>query len=570
MTKISTAKPRDTVQVAFDKQIYYEAPTGTSLKEFCDKWQQDNNIPAEERAIAAIVDNKLRELTVPVTRDITIRPVTLGDSDGNRIYRRTLSFMLVVAIHELFGCQVVIDHAMPSGAFFCHLRGRDNLTAVELQQLKQRMLEMVEQDLPITRSNIPLEEARSIFAARNDDDKLRLLQVREQDYLSIYNLKGYVDYFFGYMAPSTGYIHWFNLMTYGNGFALRYPRRENPGQLLPPIESPKLSRVFQQTGEWLNLMGLEDIGQLNQVIAENRIREVVLVAEALHERQISQIGERIARRFQEGVRIVLIAGPTSAGKTTTSKRLAIQLMTHGLKPFTLELDNYFVNRELTPLDELGEYDFEALHAVDIERLNRDLLSLVAGTKTVLPRFDFVTGQSSDGSRIQLTDDTIIILEGIHGMNPGLTPEIPVEQAYRVYVSALTQLNIDRHNRVPTTDVRLIRRIIRDATYRNYTAEDTLARWSSVRRGEKRHIFPFQEYADAMFNSSMPYELAALRPFVEPLLLRVSADSKLHVEAHRLLSFLRWVRPMESEVIPDNSLLREFIGGSILRDYHPGG
>ena len=566
---IQLSTPRKTIQVTCENKIY-EGPIGTTLQEFCRIWEQDENIPPQGRAIAAIVDNRLRELTVPVTRDITVKPITLKFSDGNRIYRRTLSYLLVVAIYELFpDAKVVIDHAMPHGAFYCHMLGRDNLTIEELAQVKRRMWELIEADCSIQRKNIPLEEARAIFTKRGDDDKIRLLDVRENDYLSVYELQGYVDYFFGYMAPSTGYIRWFEFHPMDGGFELQYPRRENPGKLLDTFRSPRLNSIFQQSGEWLRLMKLEDMGQMNQALQAGRAQELILVHEALHERYIAEIGEKVAEAYYKGARVVLIAGPSSSGKTTFSKRLAIQMMTHGLKPFTLEMDNYFVSRELTPRDENGDFDFEVLEAVDIERLNQDLLGLISGKLTQIPKFNFHTGQSTPGQKLQLSADTVIILEGIHGLNPGLTPSIPSEQTYRIYVSALTQLNIDRHNRVPTTDVRLLRRLVRDATYRNYSAEDTLGRWPSVRRGEKRNIFPYQENSDSMFNTALIYELAALRNLAEPLLLRVDPDSPLRVESHRLLSFLRWVKPLDIDLIPDNSLLREFVGGSNLRDYHPG-
>jgi uridine kinase len=568
---IHPATPRERVQVHFNDKATYEGPTGVTLEEFFHTWERDSHIPLEKRAVAAIVDNRLRELTYPVTRDVTVTPVTLLDADGNRVYRRTLSFLLVVAVAELFpGAQVSIEHAMPTGAFFCQIKGRPKLTQEELEQLKAHMWQIVKEDNPIVRRNMPLDEARRLFAERNDDDKVRLLEVRVQDYLSVYELRGYVDYFFGYMAPSTGYVHWFDMQLFGDGFVIRYPRRENPGELLPFVDSPKLAEVFRQTSHWLDLMGISDIGQLNLVTTNGRMREIVLVSEALHERNIAEIGQRVAERHKQGVRVVLIAGPSSSGKTTFSKRLAIQLMTHGLEPFTLEMDNYFVERVKTPRDENGEYDFESLQALNIDLLNENLLALIAGKKLQLPRFNFVTGNPEPGREVQISRNHVIILEGIHGMNPKLTPLLSVEDTFRIYVSALTQLNIDRHNRVSTTDVRMIRRIVRDAQHRGYTAEDTIGRWSSVRRGEKRNIFPYQENADAVFNSSLVYELAVLRPLVEPLLLRVNPDSIARVEAHRLLTFMAWVRPIaDSSIVPDNSLLREFIGGSILREYHPG-
>lgn len=568
---IFSTQPRTTVHVTFPDGVPYEGKIDTPLEQFVHHWEQTNHIPIEKQAIGAIVDNQLRELTVPVKRDVYVQPIDLSQSDGSRIYRRTLSFILVVAVAEcLDGAKVVIDHAMPSGAFYCWIEGERDLSPEKLAAIKQRMWQIIEADEPITRSNISLEEARTIFFKRGDHDKLRLLDVRDKDYLTVYHLRGYMDYFFGYMAPSTGYIRQFDLIKVKDGLALCFPRPENSVEMQPFVESPKLFRVFRRTGEWLKLIGIEDIGQLNKVLEnEDQTREMILVAEALHERRIARIAERITKRHKRGVRVVLIAGPSSSGKTTFSKRLAIQLMTHGLKPFTLEMDNYFVDRHLTPRDENGDYDFESFQALNVEQLNEDLVALIRGDEVTLPKFVFKTGKGVPDKQVQLSSDHIIILEGIHGMNPNLTPNVPAKNTYRIYISALTQLNIDRHNRVPTTDVRLIRRIVRDATYRNYTAADTLGRWPSVRRGEKRNIFPYQENADVLFNSTLVYELAVLRPLTEPLLRQVGYDNPLQIEVNRLLSFLRWVRPIDSKFVPDNSILREFVGNSILKDYHPG-
>ncbi len=330
---------------------------------------------------------------------------------------------------------------------------------------------------------------------------------------------------------------------------------------------PQLTAIFRQYGEWLHLLGVESLSELNDAIASGRIREIILVSEALHEQRIAQIADLIAR-YRDELHLVLIAGPSAAGKTTFSKRLSVQLLAHGIRPFPLELDNYFVDRKMTPRDEQGNYDFEALEALDLALFNEQLLALTQGKKVQLPRFNFKTGVKERGNTVQLGPDHIIIVEGIHGMNPQLVPSIPQDHTFRIYISALTQLNIDRHNRVPTTDTRLLRRIVRDATYRGYTAEETLDRWESVRRGEKRYIFPYQEHADTMFNSALVYELSVLKPLAEPLLLQVEPSSPRHVEAKRLLSFLRWFEPCGLDLIPDNSILREFVGGSILRDYTP--
>jgi uridine kinase len=570
MVEIFYAQPRTTVQVTFPNNIILEGPIGTTLETFILSANQDKPLTPTP-CIAAIVDGTLRELTMPVMRDVTVQPLDMASGDGSRIYRRALAFLLTVAIEELYPTvQVVVDYALPSGAFFCKLRGRDPFTAAELDGVKQKMLEIVAAKDPITRQEIALDDAKKLFEERGDDDKVRLLQFRRKNYLTIYQLRKQVDYFYGYMVPNTSYLALFDLLVEEDGFVLLYPRRESPDIIRPYVKSPQMSHVFRQTEEWLTLLGVEDIGHLNEAIRDGHARELVLVNEALHEQHIAHIAEQISNRHKEGLRLVLMAGPSSSGKTTFSKRLAIQLMAHGLKPYTLEMDRYFVDRAQTPRDERGEYDFEALEAVDLPLFNEQLVALTAGQKVQIPHFDFVSGKRVfDDTQVQLTHDQILIVEGIHGLNPNLVPSLSTKTVFRVYISALTQLNIDRHNRVPTTDLRLIRRVVRDATYRGYSALDTLSRWESVRRGEKKNIFPHQENADVMFNSALLYELAVLRPLAEPLLLQIEPSQEHYIEARRLLSILGWLQPMSPELVPDNSLLREFIGGSILRDYIPG-
>lgn len=570
---ITFSQARTDIRVRLPDGRIMAGPAGSTIGDFLT----DDVLVAEYDAplIAAICDGELRELTYPLSRDADVAPVLLSSSDGGRIYRRSLVMLLATAAAELWpGCQVSVRYAVPDGGFYCTRLGDDNaFTQDELDQLAEHMHAIVDADDPITKRIVPLADAEVLFASRQEADKVRLLEQRTRPDLALYTLRERDDYYYGYMVPSTGYLRYFRLIPVRDGFVLQYPRKERPTELHPIRAYDKLSNVFRQADEWLKRMRVEDVGRLNRMLGDqNRLHELILVAEALHEQRIAHIAHEITQSHHErGVRVVLIAGPSSSGKTTFSKRLAIQLLAHGVRPFTLELDNYFVDRERTPRDEHGDYDFEALEAVDLALFNQHLLHLTAGKVVTLPRFDFHTGRSMPGREAQLKENQIIIIEGIHGLNPGLVPDIPASLIYRVYVSALTQLNIDAHNRVPTTDVRLLRRIVRDAQHRGYSATDTLKRWSSVRRGEKNNIFPYQEHADSMFNSALVYELAALRPLAEPLLLQVTPQTPPHIEAKRLLSFLRWVRPIldgQREMIPDTSLLREFIGGLSLHDYHP--
>jgi uridine kinase len=562
-SSIHPAQPRDTAQVWLDDGRVLEGPIGTPLEEFIRAAGTDLQAPT----VAALIDNELRELSYRVEGDIEVSPITMEHSDGFRIYRRSLAFLLVTAVHELFPeATVYVDHSLTFGGYFCQVQGREPFSAEELAQIEARMRQMVDADEPIRKSRVPLSEAIALFSARNDEDKVRLLSRRRKSYLALYDLRGFRDYFHGYMVPSTGYLTVFSLQTYPPGFVLRFPRTNPPMQLQPVVDYKKLVTVFREYGEWMSLMGVRDVGRLNEVIASERAREVILVAEALHEQRVARIAEEIASR-QGQVRLVLIAGPSSSGKTTFSRRLSIQLLANGLRPFALEMDHYFVDREKTPRDEEGHFDFESLSALDVPLFNKHLLQLLDGQQVTLPHYNFKTGLREMGQTVRLQPDHIIIVEGIHGLNPNLVPNIPPEVTYRVYVSALTQLNIDKHNRVPTTDTRLIRRIVRDAAYRGYTAQQTLDRWGSVRRGEKTWIFPFQEHADVMFNSALVYELAVLKPFAEPLLLQVTPGTRPHVETKRLLAFLEWFEPMTPDLVPDNSILREFVGGSILSDFH---
>jgi uridine kinase len=564
------SSPRADARVTFPDGRVFSAPVDSPLTTFMNAAFPPAEVNIGNRPLGAIIDNRLCELTYVVTRDVKAIPIDLRQSDGNRMYRRSLVFLLTTAANECFpGVKIAVEHSVPSGGFYCEPEGRPNFTRAELHQIKARMEKLVAEDIPIDRKTIPLSEAIDRFKATGDDDMVRLLEFRPKSYLTVYSLRDSLDYFFGYMVPSTGYLTLFDLQLTNTGFILAFPRSDTPNRILPYKETYKLEAVFRQTGQWLDVIRLEDVGRLNQAIEAGRIREEVLVTEALHMRHLAETARLIAQQHANGVRLVLLAGPSSAGKTTTAKRLAVQLMAYGLQPYALGMDDYFVDRELTPLDEAGEYDFESLYALNLERFNKDLLALMQGAEVPLPRFDFKIGRSLDASAVKLTSDHILIVEGIHGLNPELVSKIPPERIFRVYVSALTVLNLNRHNRIPTTDVRLLRRIVRDASHRGYSAQDTLNRWASVRRGEERNIFPYQENADVMFNSSLAYEIAVLRTFADPLLRQVEIDSPRYIEARRLLAFLSWVRPASADYVPDDSLLREFIGGSIFETYIAG-
>lgn len=522
--------------------------------------------PNEAPIVGAVVNGELRELTFPVKMDMVVKPVTMGEADGMLIYRRSLVFLLETAFEERFPeASLRVDHSIASGAYYCQVVRQSPITIQELSELENDMRRLAEEDLPFIRQQIPLEEAISIFKEKGETEKVRLLTHRTKDYLTIYRLKDHLDYHHGYMVPSTGYLRWFSLAKMGAGFVLRFPRRHAPTQLLPMPDYPKLLKTFQQYGAWLDSLGISSVGSLDDAIKAKRGSEIVLVSEALHEQHVTDIARQIAEQ-KDIVRLVLIAGPSSSGKTTFSRRLAVQLLAHGVAPFPLEMDKYFIDRMLTPLNEEGEPDFESIQALNRDRLEEDLHNLIAGKRVRLPNYDFYTGKSAEGETVELKSGEMIIMEGIHGLNPELFPHLPAEQAFRIYASALTQLNLDRHNRISTTDTRLVRRIVRDARTRGYSAQQTIQRWDSVRRGEKRYIFPFQENCNVMFNSALVYELSALRPFAEPLLRQVQIGTQEYIEAKRLLALLEWFLPLEPEMVPDNSILREFIGGSILSDF----
>ena len=557
-----TDKPRESVELTLSDGRIITGKRGGTLEEFVRVVQK----PEDALIVGAILDGQLRELTYPLSHDGQATLLTMEDTDGARIYRRSLVFLLEVAFRSCFPeGGLNIDHSVSSGGYYCQVSNLPDFGQAELDRIKIAMQELVEQDVPFVRETVPLDEAIAYFKAAGEDDKVRLLKYRQRKDLVLYRAGETRDYHHGYMVPSSGYLKWFDLFLLGHAFIIRFPRRHAPSEVLPMDNYPTLLKTFKDYGDWLTTLGIHSVGALNDAIQEGHIDEVILVSEALHEMQIAQIAAQIYEA-RDRVGVILIAGPSSSGKTTFSKRLGIQLLAKGITPFALEMDNFFIDRDKTPVNPDGHRDYESLRALDLVRLNRDLKALMDGQEVQLPRYDFLTGYSVDGARVQLNKGDVIILEGIHGLNPGLLTDIDPKTTFRIYVSCLTQLNLDRHNRISTTDTRMLRRILRDARDRGYSALDTIRRWEAVRAGEKFHIFPYQENADVMFNSALAYELTTLKPLVEPLLRQVPFGTPEHIEAKRLLKFLEWFLPTGTDYVPNNSILREFIGGSILTDF----
>ncbi len=585
ITNVSSG--REDVQVHFPDGRIYAGPTGAPVEQFV--WRAVQDKPTAAPPVAVLLDNRLRELSTPIQRDAFVKIIDMTHPDGMRIYRRSLTLLLLAAVNRLFpSARLVVEHSLPFGAYYCTVEDRPAFNAEQLALIEAEMRRLVADDLPIVARRVPLEEALELFQHSGDDSKVKLLAHRRKDDLAIYSLDNVQNYFHGYLVPSSGYLRWFGLSEYGPGFLLRFPRRMDPVALQPIEPSGGLLDVFREYRDWMRTMELRNLGSLNNAIMQGRIAEIVLISEAFHERRIAEIAGTIAATWNgratfhqaneetsfqptrpkgnHRVRVVLIAGPSSSGKTTFAKRLQVQLLSNGIRPFALSLDNYFVDRDNTPVDENGKYDFESLHALDLDLLNEHLVALLDGQSVTLPYYNFKTGLREVGDTVQLAPNQVLIIEGIHGLNPELTKSIPEENTLRIYVSVLAHLNLDRHNRVSTSDVRLLRRIVRDHRHRGYTATETINNWVSVRRGEERYIFPFQNNADAIFNSALLYELSVLAPVVEPLLLQIERDTPAYVEARRLLALLQWVRPIDVDVVPDNSIIREFIGGSILRRF----
>ncbi|WP_185154828.1 nucleoside kinase [Dysgonomonas sp. 25] len=541
-----------------NNNTYKEFPKGSSLLEI----KEALNIQSDYLIINAKVNNKTEPLEYEAYSDKTVEFMDITSQSGMRTYVRSLCFILSKAISEILPDERYnFEHPISKG-YFCKLINREKVSQETVDAIKKRMLELVAENLPFIHVEEETSKIVEMFRERGYHDKALLLETSGELYSKYYKLGDSVDYFYGSLAPSTGYIQLFDLIPYENGLLLRIPNRRNPKELEPVTEQPKMYNVYKEELNFLNIIGLDNVGDLNKANLEGRTSDIIKVSEALQEKKIADIATQIAHRFNDGVRVVLIAGPSSSGKTTTRMRLEVQLMANLIKPVGLSLDNYFVDREKTPLDENGDYDFESLYALDLDLFNSDLTNLLKGEKIALPTFNFTTGKREyKGDELQLHENNILVIEGIHGLNPELTPHIPDSKKFLIYVSALTAISLDDHNWIPTTDNRLLRRMVRDFRYRGYSAIDTLSRWPSVRKGEDKWIFPYQENADVMFNSAMIYELAALRKYAEPILRQVPKNIPEYSEAHRLLRFLGYFHYINDRELPPTSLLREFLGGS---------
>lgn len=537
-----------------------EFPEGSSLLDIYNGF----NLAMPYGPVSAKVNNKVESLDFRVYYNKDIEFLDIANSSGMRTYVRSLFFILVKAVEELYPQgSISLEHPISKG-YFCKLHIGRTIGLDDVQRIKQKMQEIIAADIPYTRTESHTEEVVRLFEKRGMMDKARLLDTYGQLYSYYYQLGDTVDCYYSSLVPSTGYIRLFDIVKYYDGLLLRIPSRENPTKLEEVVKQEKMLEVFQEYHRWNQILGISTVGDLNVACNEGHATDLINVSEALQEKKIAQIADEITHRDQDGkrVKLVLISGPSSSGKTTFSKRLSIQLMTNGLKPYPISLDDYFVNRNDTPLDENGKHDFESLYAVDLPFFEEQLSTLLNGGEVELPRYNFTTGKREmSGKKLRIDEHMILIIEGIHALNPALTPHIPNENKYKVYVSALTTILLDNHNYIPTTDNRLLRRIIRDYKYRNYSAEETIARWPSVRAGEEKWIFPYQENADAMFNSALLFELAVLKDYVEPVLRKVPNRCPEYSEAHRLLRFLNYFVSVQDKELPPTSLLREFLGGS---------
>ncbi len=552
---------KEMYQVQIGEEVrQYEA--GTTYGQIAADYQKNY----EEDIVLVFVNGKLQELFKKLKSDCTIQFETTAGEIGNKTYRRSINLMLVKAVYDVAGHDAVRKvriHFSVSKGYYCTVDGDINVDQDFLDRVEARMHEMVDMDMPIHKRSVRTDDAIALFGRHGMHDKERLFRYRRVSKVNIYSMNEFEDYHYGYMVPSAGYLKYFKLYLYDEGFVVQMPVKSAPKEV--PVFEPqnKLFHVLKESVHWGDLQGIETVGALNDKITKNDVHDVVLVQEALQEKKIAEIASQIAARPE--LKFILIAGPSSSGKTTFSHRLSVQLRVNGLTPRPIAVDNYFVEREENPRDETGAFDFECLEAVDVKLFNRQLNDLLNGKEVVIPTFNFVTGHKEYGSpATKLGPNDVLVIEGIHCLNPKLTLNLPDENKFKIYISAMTQLTVDEHDRIPTTDGRLLRRIVRDARTRGSSAQRTIRMWQSVRRGEEKFIFPFQEEADVMFNSTLIYELAVLKLYVEPLLFGIDRSCPEYLEAKRLLKFLDYFVGIGSENVPTNSLLREFIGGGCFK------
>jgi len=540
-----------------NNNTYKDVPIGSSLLDIYTAV----GAPLRYRPMNAQVNNKTESLNFRCWQPKDIEFIDYTQLSGLRTYVRSLCHIFSKAVYDIWPTATLnLEHPVSKG-YYCVIHNGKNIDLETIEKIKKRMWELIDADLPFLHKSVRTVDAAVLFRERGMNDKARLIETAGLPYTSYYELEGYINFFYGCLTPSTGYIQLFDLEPYMDGVLLRIPKQTDPMELQPVIKQDKMFEAYKEHLTLQRTVGLDNVGDLNLAIEKGRSQDIILVSEAMQEKQVAKIAEKIADGYKEGIRIVLISGPSSSGKTTFCKRLQVQLTTNLLHPLGISLDDYFLNREDTPKDEHGEYDFESLYALDLPYFNKDLKKLLSGEEIELPSFNFESGRRIfKGKKLKLRENSILVIEGIHALNPELTEFIDDKYKYRVYVSVLTSISLDNHNWIPTTDNRLLRRIIRDYRFRGYSAEDTINRWPSVRRGEDKWIFPYQENADAMFNSAMLYELAALRKFAEPILAQVPESSKANAEAYRLLRFLRYFNYIPTEELPGTSLLREFLGG----------
>lgn len=515
-----------------------------------------NNIVAKQ-------GNKLKELSSCIEQGDNITFIGIEDKDGMRVYHRTISMVMICAVKKLLGDRmpVAIEHSI-NKSLYCEIRDKSiSITDDFLNTLKNKMNEYIENDTPIIKRTYKKRNAEEIVKRFDMNDKAKLFEYRRTSNVNLYELDGVFDYFYGYMAPSAGYVKLFDLKAYENGFLIIMPNEKNPQELNKFVDYKKISSVFMEQMRWINLMGVDNVSDLNDVIVNGKFNELVLINEALHEKKIAEIADMINKRRDE-IKVVMIAGPSSSGKTTFANRLMIQLRVNGIVPHVISMDNYFINRDDVPFDEYGKRDFENVNALDVELLNSNLLKLINGEEVELPYYNFVTGKREyNGNYVRLNEGEIFVIEGIHGLNDSVTSSIPDKNKFKIFISAMTQLNIDNHNRISTSDSRLIRRIVRDNQFRGTSAEKTISTWDYVTRGEQNNIFPFQENADVIFNSATVYELAVLKTYIEPLLFKIDKSKPEYVTAERIIKFMDYFLGANPDIVPKNAIMKEFIGGS---------